>query len=102
MHDIQPLSSDCPVSTEADVRTIDDVSTIESIAWFRRLLDEGAAMADDAIMALSFHPEDQALPVLIEILEDRGQRQYNREQALFWMVQSDSDAAYAYLDRMLD
>jgi hypothetical protein len=53
-------------------------------------------------MAVSHHREDQAVPVLISILEDQQQNQDHHEQALFWMAHSDSDLAYAYIDQLLD
>jgi hypothetical protein len=99
---ILPLSSTCPISGEAEVRTLEYVSTAESIAWLRRLIEVQPKMADEAIMAVSHHREDEAVPALISILEDQQQNQDNREQALFWMAHSDSDLAYAYIDQLLD
>jgi hypothetical protein len=69
--DIRVLSSNCPVSTESDVADHGLVSSIESLGWFR------------------------------SIIEDRRLDMDVREEALFGLVQSESDAAFEYLDRLL-
>jgi hypothetical protein len=69
--DIRVLSSNCPVSTESEVADHGIVSVDESLAWFR------------------------------SIIEDRRLDMDVREEALFGLVQSESDAAFDYLDRLL-
>lgn len=100
--DIRALSSNCPVQTGPGLRTIENVSTGDSISWLLREIENESRAAEEALMALSFHAEREALPALITLLEDRRQRMKVREEALFWLVQTESDAAFAYLDRLLD
>ena len=69
--DIRMLSSNCPVSTESQVTDHGLVSVDENISWFRT------------------------------IIENRALQQDVREEALFALVISGSDAAYVYLDRLL-
>ena len=69
--DIRVLSSNCPASTESEVRDHGLVSTDESLDWFRNII------------------EDQRLDMDI------------REEALFGLVQSESDAAFDYIDSLL-
>jgi hypothetical protein len=69
--DIRVLSSNCPASTESEVADHGLVSTSESLDWFR------------------------------SIIEDRQLDMDIREEALFGLVQSESDAAFDYLDRLL-
>lgn len=69
--DIRVLSSNCPVSTESEVEDHGLVSADENIDWFR------------------------------DIIEDEQQTKDLREEALFGLVMSGGDAAYAYLDRLL-
>ena len=69
--DIRVLSSNCPASTESEVADHGLVSAGESLAWFRSII------------------EDKQLDMDI------------REEALFGLVQSESDAAFDYLDRLL-
>ena len=69
--DIRVLSSNCPVSSESEIADHGLVSASDSLSWFR------------------------------EIIEDKDQTSDVREGALFGLVQSGGDAAYAYLDRLL-
>ena len=69
--DIRVLSSNCPVSTESEVADHGLISVGESLAWFRSII------------------EDQRLDIDI------------REEALFGLVQSESDAAFDYIDSLL-
>ena len=102
VHEIRPLSSACPVRTEFDVRTIEGVTEDESIAWLRRQIYDNPDIADEAVMTLSFHSESPALSTLFTMLEDTGLRHKSREQTLFWLVQTDSDEAYDFIDQLLD
>jgi hypothetical protein len=69
--DIRVLSSNCPVSTNTKVTDHGLVSAGESLAWFQ------------------------------SIIENRRLDMDIREDALFGLVQSESDAAFSYLDRLL-
>lgn len=69
--DIRVLSSNCPVTTKSAVTNHGLVSADANIGWFR------------------------------SIIEDRNLASDVREEALFALVLSESDAAYAYLDRLL-
>ena len=94
----------------------DDDSEVRSQAWFW-LAQIGAseseqelqwAIANDpdddvreeAVFAMSQLPEERAVDALLGILNDPQMHREIREQALFWLVQSDSDRAYDYLDRL--
>lgn len=54
-----------------------------------------------AIFALSQLPDERGVPALIAVVEDRGLPIEDRKQALFWLGHSETDAAIAYLDRVL-
>lgn len=69
--DIYVLSSNCPVSTESAVADHGLISGQENMRWFRT------------------------------VIEDRDLANDVREEALFALVNSSSDAAYAYLDKLL-
>lgn len=69
--DIRVLSSNCPVTTQATVTDHGLISAVENMSWFRG------------------------------IIEDRSIANDVREEALFALVVSSSDAAYAYLDKLL-
>ena len=69
--DIRVLSSNCPVTTEATVTDHGLIPVAENIGWFQSIIEDGAT-ANGV-----------------------------REEALFALVVSSSDAAYAYLDKLL-
>ena len=68
---IRVLSSNCPVTTQAIVTDHGLISVAENIGWFRG------------------------------VIEDRGIANEVREEALFALVISGSNAAYVYLDGLL-
>ena len=65
------------------------------------LNDEDDDVREEAVFALSQLPEERAVNALAAILEDRSLGMEIREQALFWLAQSDSDNAFEYIDRLL-
>ena len=46
-------------------------------------------------------PDDRAVEALADILEDSSLDMEVREQAIFWFSQTESDEAFAYIDRIL-
>lgn len=54
-----------------------------------------------AILALSRLPDERAAKALVSIAEDRSQSRELRKRAVFWLSQSDSDAALRYLEQVL-
>jgi len=76
------------------------LTTDESIDWLQRYLGADSDLREDALAAISRHAGHRALQVLIDIIESDADRE-TRQEAIFWMAQSESDAAFAYLDRLL-
>jgi hypothetical protein len=68
---IRVLSSECSVSTETQLTDHGVVSTDKNIEWFRK------------------------------VIENERTSQDVREEALFGLVQSKSDAAFEYIDQLL-
>ncbi len=69
--EIRVLSSNCPVSAKTEVVDLGLVSAQNNLSWFRK------------------------------IIEDRSLYKKMREDALFALVMSKSEVAYAYLDQLL-
>ena len=95
----------------------DHVPEVRSQAWFW-LAQTGAsesetailwAIANDpddrvreeAVFAMSQLPGERGVDALFAVLGDGQMHREVREQALFWLAQSDSDRAFEYLDRLL-
>jgi hypothetical protein len=47
-------------------------------------------------------PEERATRALIKVAESRELPREDRKRAIFWLVQSGSDGAMAYLDKVVD
>jgi hypothetical protein len=95
----------------------DKVGDVRSQAWFW-LAQTGAPQAEDAIVAalknetdsevreqavfaLSQLPDERAARALIRAAQDQSLPREQRKRAVFWLSQSESDAALAYLDKVL-
>jgi hypothetical protein len=95
----------------------DEDPEVRSQAWFW-LAQTGASESEEAIewaithdpdddvrreavFAMSRLPEERGIDALFTVLGNRQMDREVREQALFWLAQSDSDRAFEYLDRLL-
>ena len=99
------------------VGNTDAVSDVRAQSWFW-LAQTGAANAEEAIIAaskqdpddhvreqaifaLSQLPDERSTNALIAAVEDRSLAREQRKRALFWLAQSESAGAQAYLEKML-
>lgn len=76
------------------------LDTDSSIDWLQQYIGERSDLSSDALAAISMHEGPRAVQVLIDIVESRAHMEV-REEAVFWMAQSDSEEAFDYLDRLL-
>jgi hypothetical protein len=63
--------------------------------------DPDDQVREEAVFALSRLPEQRATKALIAVAEDRSLTRDSRKKALFWLAESETDAAQAYLDQVL-
>jgi hypothetical protein len=63
--------------------------------------DSDEEVREQAVFALSQLPDERATPALIATAEDRSLPNEQRKQAIFWLSQSESDAALDYLEKLL-
>jgi hypothetical protein len=68
-------------------------------AALRKDADEG--VREQAVFALSQLPGDRAVKALIEVAQDQTLSREQRKRAVFWLSQSESDAAQVYLEKVL-
>jgi HEAT repeat protein len=97
--------------------TTDRAGEVRGLAWFG-LAQPGAADAaaaigaalkkdqddevrEQAIFALSQLPDERATRALIAAAEDRSLSREQRRRAVFWLSQSESASAQAYLEKVL-
>ena len=60
-----------------------------------------ASVREHAIFALSLLPEGLATPALITIAEDTSMPRAERKRAVFWLAQSESNEAQAFMAKVL-
>jgi hypothetical protein len=77
------------------------VPEAESAIFTALRKETDADVRERAILALSRLPDERAAKALVTIAEDRSQSRELRKRAVFWLSQSDSDAALAYLEQVL-
>jgi HEAT repeat protein len=63
--------------------------------------DSDDEVRERAIFALSQLPDERGTQALIAAAEDRSLSREQRKRAVFWLAQSQSDSAQAYLERVL-
>ena len=85
---------------DGEVRDVGLVSADESIDWLQQYIGSRSDLSSDALAAISRHAGDRSLNVLIGIVESDADHEL-REEAVFWMVLSESDEAFRYIDRLL-
>jgi HEAT repeat protein len=68
-------------------------------AALRKETDRG--VREQAIFALSQLPDERATRALIKVAEDKSLAREERKRAVFWLSQSESSAAQAYLQEVL-
>ena len=76
------------------------IDTDASIDWFQQFIGDRSDLGSDALAAISMHDSDRAVQIMIDVVESDAHMDV-REEAVFWMAQSESEAAFAYLDRLL-
>lgn len=63
--------------------------------------DPDAEVRTEAVFALSLLPDQQGMPLLLKILQDRSRSAEVREEAFFWYVQSGDDQALDLIAEIL-
>jgi hypothetical protein len=98
---VRALAADCAVTTQTGVNTLGSVPNDASVAWLIKQVDAETRVSRDAIAAISAHAGKEAFSALTRLVEDRDRPKKTREQALFWLAQTESDEAFEYLDAIL-
>lgn len=98
---IRTLSPQCPVEADGDINDLGTVATDDSLDWLIAQIGDDTRTASDALLAISAHAGPRAIETLVSAIENRAFARKVREEALFWLVNSGSDEAYEYLDRLL-
>lgn len=97
---IAALSPHCEIRNPAAITDHGAVDPDASADWLLRFVAADSRVGSEALAALSLHGGDRALQALVGVVES-GTDDGLRQEALFWLIQSGSDAGFAYVDRLL-
>ncbi len=92
--------SHCQDDLDVEATDLGLVEVDESIDWLQRYIEPRFELSSDALMAISLHSGDRPVAVLATVIKSANDRKI-RQEALFWLGQSDSDAAFDVFDRLL-
>jgi hypothetical protein len=93
------LSPQCPITAASEINDLGLAAGDDSMQWLRQQVTGDNRLSEDALSAIAGH--EAGIDTLIATLEDRNLPMDLREQALFWLAQSDTDQAYDYLTALL-
>ena len=83
---------------EAD--SLGTIGAAESVAWLGRFISPRSTVTSEVMAAISAHPGGAGTRLLQDVVRSDLDRK-NREEAVFWLAQSEDDAAFAFLDALL-
>ena len=98
--DIRIPGWQCERNTPPVAEKLGTISAAESAAWLGRFISPRSDVSTEAMAAISAHPGGEGTRILRNVVQSDGNRK-NREEAIFWLAQSEDDAAFAFLDALL-
>ena len=96
---IVTLSPQCEVSSTTSILDLGIIDNQTSINWLQPYVSADEDLAEDALSSIAAH--NGGISELIETVEDHAMSLDIREQALFWMIQSDTDDAFDYVSNLI-
>lgn len=97
---IRALSARCPVNTKTEITDLGTVEADDSVDWLEQFVDPRSKLSTHVMAAISTHNGDHPTDVLMDIVRNSSNLK-SRKDAIFWLVQSKSDQAYQYIERLL-
>ena len=99
LHELRALSADCPVANSTPVSDLGARDAAQSRDWLAARISASRRLRDEILAAIAAH--DGAMETLTRVIEDRDFGRQVRNQALYWLAQSNDDDAFAYIDGIL-
>jgi hypothetical protein len=97
---IRTLSSQCPVTANAEIADMGIMESDDSIRWLEKFVTPRTKMSTHALAAISVHGGTNSLNMLVDVAQHDASLE-NRKDAIFWLVQTESEQAFAYIERVL-
>ena len=94
---VRAFSPTCPVETESKLRDLGRVDNRDSVLRLGSYVVPGSYLGDEALAAIAAHAGPEAFAFLREATRDPQ----IRERALFWLVQTDTDEAYNFVESLV-
>jgi hypothetical protein len=90
----------CGRKAPPDASNLGLIDAAESVAWLGRFISPRSDVTSEVMAAISAHPGGAGTDILKNVVRSDRNRK-NREEAVFWLAQTDDDAAFAFLDALL-
>lgn len=97
---IRALSSQCPVTANAEIVDMGIVQPNDSIQWLEKHVAPRTNMSMHALAAISVHGGANSLNMLVDVAQHDASLE-NRKDAIFWLIQTESEQAFAYIEQVL-
>ena len=83
-----------------DARDLGPIAADESIAWLLRFVSPRSDVSSGVMAAIAAHDSAEAARALVDVVRSDRHRK-NRSEAVFWLANTDDDAAFLFLDELL-
>ncbi len=90
----------CGRKTPPDASDLGTIDASESVAWLGRFISPRSDVTSEVMAAIAAHPAGAGTETLKNVVRSDRNRK-NREEAVFWLAQTDDEAAFAFLDALL-
>jgi hypothetical protein len=97
---IRALSSQCPVMTTTDIIDLGIVESNDSVKWLEQYVAPRTKMSTHALAEISIHDGPGPFDLLVSIAQHDASLE-NRKDAVFWLVQTESQQAFAFIEQLL-
>ena len=96
---IRAFSPQCRIESTRPMYDLGPVENGDSVSRLKTYVATGSSINDDALAAIASHAGVDAFEALRDAVRD--EEAGIREQALFWLVQSESDEAFEFVEYLI-
>ena len=96
---VRAFSPQCRIESTQQLYDLGVVENGDSVSRLKAFIAPGRPINNDALAAIASHAGTDAFNVLRDAVRDRDAGM--REQALFWLVQSESDEAFEFVENLI-
>ena len=97
---IRAFSPSCPIETASAMRDLGRIDNADSVTRLGDYVSPLSELNDEALAAIAAHAGPEAFTYLRNTIRDQRDPDI-REKALFWLVQSDTDEAFDFVESVI-